>query len=156
MPNIDPPLGRYSGKLDDKGRLKLPVRMQEYIEALPDRRRLFVTSLNRRTAVIYPIGLWRENLKFFETFKKDPKASKVVWFTANDLGTEETMDGQGRVLLNSDLRTALKLEDKAQLHMYTDNGHIELITDSIYQEMRLQSEQEAPDAVEKLLSEGMR
>ncbi len=84
----------------------------------------------------------------------DPAAVKVVQFNANDLGTEEKMDGQGRQLLTSEMREALGLEDNAQLHMQSRNGHIELITDPVYQELRARAQREAAAATEKLLGEG--
>jgi DNA-binding transcriptional regulator/RsmH inhibitor MraZ len=148
------PLGRYSGKLDDKGRLKMPVRFQEFIQGLPGDKGLFITSLDRRTGVIYPVPVWRENLKRFKEYRNDPASVSVVQFNANDLGTEEKMDVQGRVFLNSDLRAALGLEDKATLHMQARNGHIELITEAVYQERRVRAQREAEAATEKLLGDG--
>jgi MraZ protein len=147
------PLGRYSGKLDDKGRLKLPAVFQEYLGGLDDKR-LFVTSLDGRTAAIYPIAVWRANLKRFGSYPKDPGAISAVVFNANDLGTEEKMDNQGRILLNSDLRTELGLEDKSQLHMQARNGHIEIITDAVYQQMRALARNRAMAAAELLLGDG--
>ena len=151
----DLPLGRYSGKLDDKGRLKLPVKFQEYINGLPGDKDLFITSVDRRTAAIYAIEVWRENLKRLGEFRGDDLAVSVVKFNANDLGTEERMDSQGRVLLNSDLRDALGLEDKATLHMQALNGHIEVITDAVYQERRARAQREAEKAAEKLFGQGL-
>ncbi len=59
---VAPPNGRYSGKLDDKGRLKFPVQFQTYLGSL-DEKGLFVTSIDRTTVQIYPIATWRANLK---------------------------------------------------------------------------------------------
>ena len=147
------PLGTYPVKIDDKGRIKVPARFQEYIEGFADKT-LFVTSLDRRKVAIYNVGVWRENLKRFKEYRGDPAAVAVVQFNANDLGTEEKMDGQGRLLLNSSLREALVLEDRATLHMQGCNGHIECITDSVYQELRARALREAAMAAEKLLGEG--
>jgi len=151
---VELPLGRYTAKLDDKGRLKLPVRFQEFIQGLPGDKSLFITSLDRRTGAIYPVGVWRENLKRFKEYRNDPAAVSVVQFNANDLGTEEKMDVQGRVLLNSELRAALGFGEKSQVHMQARNGHIELITDAVYQERRVRAQREAEAAAEKLLGEG--
>ncbi len=59
---VEPPNGRYNGKLDEKGRLKLPACFQEYLATIPEKG-LFVTSIDRSTAQIYPIAAWRANLK---------------------------------------------------------------------------------------------
>jgi DNA-binding transcriptional regulator/RsmH inhibitor MraZ len=149
------PLGRYSGKLDDKGRLKLPVKFQEYINTLPGNKDLFITSLDRKTAAIYAIDVWRENLKRLAAFRDDDDAVSVVKFNANDLGTEERMDGQGRVLLNSDLREALGLEDKSTLHMVALNGHIEVITDTVYKERKAEALAGGEKAAKKLFGQGL-
>src|SRR5438445_469324 len=55
----------YPGKLDDKGRLKLPAVFLEYFGELGEKK-LFVTSINRRTAQIYPTSVWRKNKKLLE------------------------------------------------------------------------------------------
>jgi MraZ protein len=151
---VEIPRGRYPGRLDDKGRLKLAAPFQKFLSSLPEKT-LFCTSLDRRTAVIYPISAWRYNEKFFETFYSDPRAAKIMMFTAQDLGSEEAMDAQGRVLLNSDLRRELGLE-KTELHMYAEKGHITILTDAIYQERRLQSQREAEAALDVLERAGMK
>jgi DNA-binding transcriptional regulator/RsmH inhibitor MraZ len=153
-PAVELPLGTFAVKTDDKGRIKVPVKFQEYLQAFPGDGGLFVTSLDRRTVSIYPVRVWRENLKKFKEYRGDPAAVKVVQFNANDLGTEEKMDSQARLTLNSELRAALGLEDKTTLHMQGRNGHIELITDDVYQEMRARALREAAAAAEKLLGEG--
>jgi DNA-binding transcriptional regulator/RsmH inhibitor MraZ len=148
------PLGTFAVKTDDKGRIKIPVRFQTYLQGIPGDKSLFVTSLDRKKVAIYPVDVWRDNLKRFKEYRGDPGAVAVVQFNANDLGTEEMMDSQGRLTLNSELRTALGLEDKATLHMQGRNGHIELITDTVYQELRARAQREAEAAAEKLLGEG--
>src|SRR4030081_3792475 len=99
----------YNGKLDDKGRLKLPVPFQEYLASFPERR-LFVTSTDRRTAQIYPIVNWRENQKMLREQREDKQAANIVLFNAQDLGADGEMEGQGRVTFNSELRQALDMD----------------------------------------------
>jgi DNA-binding transcriptional regulator/RsmH inhibitor MraZ len=151
---VEIPRGRYPGRLDDKGRLKLAVPFQKFLSGLPEKT-LFCTSLDRRTAVIYPISVWRDNEKFFESFHNDPRAAKLTMFTAQDLGSEIEMDGQGRITLNPDLRRELGLENTG-LHMYSEKGHITILTDALYQERRLQSQREAEAALDILERAGMK
>jgi MraZ protein len=73
-PEIEPPEGRYSSRMDDRGRVKLPVAFKEYLEKFEDKR-LFVTSLDRRIAQVYPIVLWKKTKKFLENFSEDPEAA---------------------------------------------------------------------------------
>jgi MraZ protein len=143
----------YPGRLDDKGRLKLPSVLQKYFDSLPEKK-LFVTSLDRRTAAIYPIAAWRTTEQFFDNYHKDPKAAKTVFFNANKFGSEVEPDSQGRVLFNSDLRKVLKLES-SELHMYAYRGHIEVMTDEIYQEQDKVSEETAVSAHEILQIDGL-
>src|SRR5271165_468579 len=101
---IELPRGMYPGKLDDKGRVKLPTAFQLYFMALREKK-LFVTSLDRRIAQIYTMARWRQNEKFFETYRDDPKLAGKIAFNANDLGSEVEMDSSGRILFSQDLRT---------------------------------------------------
>src|SRR5271170_1810807 len=106
----EPPRGMYDCRLDDKGRLKLPAQYQHFISSLTEKK-LFVTSLDRRIVQIYPIMVWRENEKFFESFRDNPQVAEDVAFNANDLGADAEMDSQGRVLFNTALREQLDLEN---------------------------------------------
>jgi len=45
----------YPARVDDKGRLKLPVGFQQYFAGLQEKK-LFVTSLDRRIGQIYSIA----------------------------------------------------------------------------------------------------
>ena len=82
-PEIEPPEGRYSSRMDDRGRVKLPVAFQRYLEQFADKR-LFVTSLDRRIAQVYPIVLWKKTKKFLENYAEDPEAAENLAFNAAD------------------------------------------------------------------------
>jgi len=142
-PPVEPPRGMYPGRLDEKGRLKLPVPFQEYLSRLPEKK-LFVTSLNRRIAQIYPIGVWRENERFFETYRDDPVKAANVAFTAADLGADAEMDGQGRVLFPPELRRELGIENQP-VRLYAYRGRIEVLSEATYEARRRQSTQ-SPEA----------
>ena len=148
------PRGKSTGKLDDKGRLKLSAPNQDFFRSLSEKK-LFVTTLNGRTAVIYPIAAWRENEKLFENFRENPKAMKKVLFMAQDMGSEAEMDGQGRLQLEAELRRELKLEG-TQLHLIPSRGHIEIFTDEQYKAMKEQPGPELDDAIDIMERAGMR
>ena len=94
---VEPPRGFFSGHVDDKGRLKLPVDMQQYLASLGDER-YFVTSTDGRIARIYPISVWKENEKILaELAKVDSDAADALSFMANDLGSDAKIDPQGRI-----------------------------------------------------------
>ena len=144
----------YPGRLDEKGRLKLPAQFQQFLAGLPEKK-LFVTSLDRRIAQIYPIGVWRENEKFFESYRDNPQAVHDVAFNANDLGADVEMDAQGRVLLNSELRRELGLEDQT-LHLFSYRGRVQILTEGLYQERRQRASRAATENVDVLERAGLK
>ena len=98
-----PPRGIYPARVDDKGRLKLPVNFERFLSGEP----LFVTSWDGRMARIYKLPVWQENelLLFAET--DDPEAAEDLSFLAYKYGADSDVDGQGRLLMPTDLRRAL-------------------------------------------------
>jgi len=142
------PRGMYPARLDDKGRLKLPAEFQRFLGGLPEKR-LFVTSLDRRIATIYPIAVWKENEKFFENYTDDPATAENVAFTAADLGAEAEMDTQGRIQFSTQLRRDLNIENQT-VRLQAYKGSIQVLSEAIYQARRAQSSK-SPEADVKLL-----
>lgn len=143
----------YPGRLDDKGRVKLPTSFQQYFLALREKK-LFVTSLDRRIAQIYPMEAWRQNEKFFDSYRDDPKLSRNVLFNAADLGAETEMDSQGRVLFSPELRRELGIENQP-VHLFAYRGRIEVLSEQIYEERKKEAAQTAADDVSKLEAAGL-
>lgn len=131
---VEPPRGMYPTRLDDKGRLKLPAGFQSFFAALREKT-LFVTSMDRKVALIYPMAIWRDNEKFFETYKDDPRISRGLAFNAYDLGAESEMDGQGRVLFPPELRRELELES-GTLRICAHKGKFEVLSEKLYAERK--------------------
>jgi len=150
---VEPPRGMYPGRLDDKGRLKLPAHFQQYFAALREKK-LFVTSLDRRIAQIYPIPVWRQNEKFFESYREDPVAARKVAFNAADLGAEAEMDSQGRILFSSDLRRELGIENQP-VRLFAYRGRIEVLSEKLYEERKREAAQTAAEDVTKLEAAGL-
>jgi MraZ protein len=134
-PEIEHPDGMYPSRMDDRGRVKLPVALKEYLEKFEDKR-LFVTSLDRRIAQVYPIVLWKQTKKFLENFSEDPEVAENLAFNAADLGVEAEMDSQARVLFSPELRRELGLEDQP-VHLYVFGGHIEVLSPAVYEERKV-------------------
>jgi MraZ protein len=144
----------YPCRLDDKGRLKLPAEFQHFLNVLPEKK-LFVTSLDRRIAQIYPMAAWRENEKFFENYRDNPQVAHDVAFNANDLGADAEMDSQGRVLINTSLRKELDLQNQ-ELHLYAYRGHIKVLTEATYQERRQRASKASTENVDLLERAGLK
>jgi MraZ protein len=153
-PEIEPPEGRYSSRMDDRGRVKLPVAFKEYLEKFEDKR-LFVTSLDRRIAQVYPIVYWKKTKKFLEDFATDPEAAENLAFNAADLGAETEMDAQARVLFSPELRRELGLEDQP-VHMYAFGGHIEVLSQAVYEARKVAATAKPVDDFKKLRQAGLK
>ena len=150
----NPPRGMFNGRLDDKGRLKLAVDLQKFLNSFADKN-LFVTSVDRRTAQIYPMDVWRENEKILDTYNDDPEVAERYGFTAADLGGNSAVDGQGRVLFNPELRRELKMDGQG-LRCYAFRGHIEVLTEAVYEQQKSESAPLARQDAWKMKRAGMR
>src|SRR5437763_15829690 len=143
----------YPGRLDDKGRIKAPAAFQQFFSALPEKK-LFVTSLDRRIAQIYPMEVWRQNEKFFETYREKPRLAKKIAFNAADLGVEAETDSQGRITFPPELRRELGMEDQT-VRLYAYKGRIEVLTEKIYEEWKREAIGTGPEDVESLEAAGL-
>ena len=143
----------YPTRLDDKGRLKLPAGFKTFFAALMEKK-LFVTSMDRELALIYPIAIWRQNEKFFETYKDDPKISRGLAFNANYFGAEAEMDAQGRVLFPPELRRELGLEN-GTLYICADKGKFQVLSEKIFAERREAAAQLTKEDFAKAESAGL-
>ena len=129
---VEPPRGMYPSRLDDKGRAKMPAAFQQFFAALREKK-LFVTSLDRRIAQIYPMAVWRQNEKFFDSYRDDPRLARNVAFNAADLGAEAEMDAQGRILFSPELRRELGIEN-APVRLFAYRGRIEVLSEKLYED----------------------
>jgi MraZ protein len=135
---VEPPRGFFSGHVDDKGRLKLPVDLQQYLAAVGDER-FFVTSVDDRIARIYPISVWKGNEKVLEALAtEDPDAAEALSFVTNDYGAEAKVDPQGRVTLPTDLRRALALENQ-EVRLDWSQGAINVYSKAEYEARKRQA-----------------
>jgi DNA-binding transcriptional regulator/RsmH inhibitor MraZ len=151
---VEPPRGMYPARLDEKGRAKLPATFLQYLNALGEKR-VFVTSLDRRIAQIYPMAVWRANEKFFEKYRDDPKAVRNIVFNAQDLGSESDIDGQGRVLFSPELRRELGIEGQP-VKLYANRGRIEVLSEPLYEERKREASASPVDDLDKLDAAGLK
>jgi MraZ protein len=121
------PQGSFPGKLDDKGRLKLAAKVEAYFKSLPDQQ-FFVTSVNRRTARIYPISMWMKSLEDLKKVEGKTREVKMYRETAQRLGSEAEIDSAGRLQFSPELRRGLFLEGKG-LHLIPVEGWYEVVTE---------------------------
>jgi DNA-binding transcriptional regulator/RsmH inhibitor MraZ len=128
VPPAQPPLGIYSSRCDDKGRVRLPKEFEEFLRTFAEPQ-FFVTSLDGSIGRIYPIQVWRENEKIFEEYDEDPQAAEDIRFLADHWGGLSTIDGQGRMLVPPDLRRKIEIEDK-KVFLRFYKGGVELYSEA--------------------------
>jgi DNA-binding transcriptional regulator/RsmH inhibitor MraZ len=144
----------FTGRIDDKGRLKLAQDVITYFNNLVEKR-LFVTSLEGRIAQIYAMSTWRQNEKFFEEYRGNPKAAHQIAFMAAAMGGETTMDAQGRVQLPAKLRKQLKLEEGG-VFLYWYRNRFQVLSEAVYQEKFGVALENSEDKVFELEAAGMK
>src|SRR5579885_3631556 len=74
---VESPRGIYQARVDEKGRLKLPVDMQQLLNASGEQK-VFITSLDEVTARIYPIAVWRKNEMILAEATEDPETAEDI------------------------------------------------------------------------------
>jgi MraZ protein len=129
---VEAPRGFLSARVDEKGRLKLPASVVQYLEGFGERK-VFITTLNGATARIYPISVWRETERLLEEPGEDTEAKEDVAFIAYHFGSDDEMDGQGRVLVPTELRRSLKLENE-QVFLRCFKQRIDVIGREAYEQ----------------------
>ena len=128
----EPPLGIFTAKCDEKGRLKLPGEFVGYLKAL-DVEKVFITTVDLKLARIYPKQAWESNQNLFENAGEDSEIAQDVAFIANLYGAYSEIDPNGRVLVPTDLRRKLEIEGQTVWLDYF-NGRINAFGKKVYDE----------------------
>ena len=122
-----PPQGYHPAKVDDKGRLKLPVKFSEYLKR--EGSTAFITTFDESAARIYAMPVWLAEVARFENAQGDEyDALDGVNTLAQYYGDTSDVDNQDRVLVPTHLRRGLKLEGTT-VQVRWIRGHIEVLSD---------------------------
>lgn len=151
---VEAPRGTLSGRVDEKGRLKLPSAMVQYLDTLGERK-VFITTLNISTALIYPISIWRETEKLLQEPGEDADLKADVAFIANHYGEDVEIDAQGRVVMPTTLRRDLELE-KDDVHLLFYRQRIEVIGSKVYEQRLKGASTDLLDKVKALEKKGLK
>jgi MraZ protein len=152
---IRQPLGNFDTRCDEKGRIRLPANWLHFFTHDLNDKKVFCTSLDGAVIRIYPESIWRTNLTLFEELSDQSAEVERILTLANHYGTESELDANGRVLINSELRTELALlgdavvgtGKKGVIHVYRKSEH-----DALIKNLKAA----APDAIQTLTRLGMR
>jgi len=106
--------GSSVAKVDDRGRLKVPAGFRRFIE---DRygRGMFVTSLDGASVRIYPQTVWQEIEQKLAALPTMTPARQKFLNAVNFWGQMTTMDGQGRILIQPELRKAAEVQSDVRI-----------------------------------------
>jgi MraZ protein len=121
--------GRYSAKIDEKSRLRLPAKFRRDLPETEDDN-YYVTSDDGKCAQIYPIPVWEKIArKFQEAPRMDPAKLKLQRFTSY-YGLITQMDPQGRILIPQSLREDAKIAGDVTVIGKSD--HLEVWNDEAF------------------------
>jgi MraZ protein len=151
---INPPLGMYPARVDEKGRVKLPSDFQQFFAKLGVAQ-IFVTSLDRHIASIYTIAGWRQAEAFLENYPADPETADDVLFNAADLGGQAELDSQGRLLVPAELRRELGIESQA-VRLQAVGTRIDILSDRMYEARKERAKAAGSAAVTALRKAGLK
>ncbi|HSW51389.1 MAG TPA: hypothetical protein VLH09_14485 [Bryobacteraceae bacterium] len=140
--------------MDEKGRLKLPADLREYILRLGEKS-VFITSLDLQIARIYTNSTWEFNQKLLDEYKEDPEIAEDVAFTANDVGADSGIDEQGRVLIPQELRRTLEIESQP-VWLECLPGVINIYGKTVYEARKKRAEDRRAEKVRRLREMGLK
>jgi MraZ protein len=134
-PSVMPPRGLFPAKVDDKGRLKLPANFITFLNAL-QASTVYITSTDRVSAKIYSMESWAANIQILENLPGEQRQwGKDILFLADELGEEGSLDTQGRMLLPTNLRRALGLEN-SEVWLQAGDGLINIYSKQVMEARR--------------------
>ena len=136
--SVEHPRGIYPARVDEKGRIKLPVDFHKYLTEI-GATKVFVTSFDARIGRIYPIPVWKQVEALLNNAGEDAENAEDLMFTANVLGGDVELDPQGRLLIPAPLRKAMKAENQP-VWLEHQKGHIKLFGAEVYEQRQQRSE----------------
>jgi MraZ protein len=149
----DAPRGVFRVSVDDKGRLKLPASIVQYLEGLGERK-VFITTLDESEARIYPLSVWRETERMLQEPGEDFEERSDVALIAANYGQDIDIDAQGRVTLPGDLRKILELEgDEVRLRCF--QGRINVLRSTEYERRLEEAKANLPGKLKALQRKGL-
>lgn len=149
----DPPRRTHSARCDQNGRLKLPADLHQYLKARGDNT-VWVTTVDERTARIYPISTWKEIENTLAAGGEDAGHAEAVGFIARHYGDDAAIDEQGRLLVPKTLRQGLGLENQT-VYLSWNKGKIDMDSESVYNAKLEAYRAQLPAALERLRTKGI-
>jgi MraZ protein len=123
--------GNLPAKIEDSGRLKLPVPFKELLDAA-NVTELYVTSEDGERAQIWPLGEWKKIEEKLARHSAVNEEVKTYLDWTSFYGHQVKIDAQGRIVLQQLLRTDAKLE--GDLSVMGRINHLEVVNSSLFKQ----------------------
>jgi DNA-binding transcriptional regulator/RsmH inhibitor MraZ len=104
--------GSHNCRLDEKGRMKLPVEVLSHLSMEADKR-IFITSVVPGRASLYPMRVWQEKLRMLQSVTVNVEAAERIERYANLNGGVTEIDSLSRILVPIRLRQKFGLENES-------------------------------------------
>ena len=118
--------GTQNGRVDAKGRLKLPAVVKRNLRQAYGQTEVFVTSLMGDLAMVYPITEWEEVEAGLNKKQSGPDGVKAnsknrMLFQANHWGLQGRVDAQGRILVPQPLRASAGMKGPVKIQWQSNH-----------------------------------
>lgn len=137
-------VGHKAYKIDAKGRISIPANMRASLG------QEFIASRGfGKCLALYPMDEWNNFMNKIQTTvnQKDRKRLEF-YFSAN--AEKMSLDGQGRLLLNENLRRQVELLDQSEAEIFGNNKRIEIWNCDLFNEQLNDiDEQEVEDILDE-------
>lgn len=108
-------LGSHALNMDAKGRLAIPARVREGLDAVCGGRIVLTAHTEERCLLVYPEPQWQEILPKIEALPNFNKMARRAQRLLIGFATPLELDGAGRILVPPTLREYAGLEKKLLL-----------------------------------------
>ncbi len=105
--------GNYPAKVDEKGRLKIPVVFLEQL--MEQGEEFYVTSISGDRARIYPMKVWQGIEEQLSRVSVHNETKQKFLLRANYYGQAVKLDKQGRLLIPPVLRAAAAIKGEVDV-----------------------------------------
>ena len=137
-------VGHKAYKIDAKGRISIPANMRASLG------QEFIASRGfGKCLALYPMEEWNEFMNKIHTTVNQKKRKQLeFFFSAN--AEKMSLDGQGRLLLNENLRRQVELLDQKEAEVFGNNKRIEIWNCDLFNEqLNSIDEQEVEDILDE-------
>ncbi|MDE6470468.1 MAG: hypothetical protein K2L19_05555 [Eubacterium sp.] len=113
-------VGHRTHKIDAKGRISIPANMRTALG-----QEFIVSRGVNKCLALYPMEVWNEMInEILSKVNQKKRRALELHFSAN--AEKMSLDGQGRLMLNPDLRAQVELLDESQAEIFGNNKKIEI------------------------------